>query len=442
MEGLITPKNTVFALLSFEGPDRYSTVGGLGIRMTELSRILAEYKYETHFFYIGDPYAQYGIEVVYGCLSLHRWCQWVSADFPGGLYDGEDRKITEWNRSVPDYVVEKIVVPAASDGKLTVIMAEDWHTAESVVLLDKKLREKNLRDYVIILWNVNNEYGFANIDLKAVAAASVVTTVSKFMANRMSKLYGIPAIAIPNGIPKRIINPEPQSKIELLRNCFDGIILEKTARYDRDKAWISAIETVDLLKKRGLKPHLLMRGGAQSHRTDVICSIIEHDLKFVSIKLNNPTFDSILESFCHHSNFDIIEMDFFIPEDFLMYLYSASDAVLANSIYEPFGIVGLEVMAKAGVSILGNTGEDYALNGKNCIRVVSNLPEEVADSVYKVTFDHELRENIKRYGLRTAAAFTWDRALSLVIYRAEKIYVKYIQPKLATENNLLKPYRR
>ena len=39
-DGAISPENTLFVMLCFEGPDVYSTAGGLGTRVTELSEAL------------------------------------------------------------------------------------------------------------------------------------------------------------------------------------------------------------------------------------------------------------------------------------------------------------------------------------------------------------------------------------------------------------------
>jgi hypothetical protein len=46
----INSNNSVFVLLSFEGPDEYSRAGGLGVRVTNLSACLADKGY-THLFF-------------------------------------------------------------------------------------------------------------------------------------------------------------------------------------------------------------------------------------------------------------------------------------------------------------------------------------------------------------------------------------------------------
>ena len=63
----------------------------------------------------------------------------------------------------------------------------------------------------------------------------------------------------------------------------------------------------------------------------------------------------------------IVNLRTFVPEDVLFALYHIADAVLANSGKEPFGLVGLEVMAASGVAVTGSTGEDYAQPFENAV---------------------------------------------------------------------------
>ena len=58
---MLEPDQTTFIILSFEGPDVYSQAGGLGVRVKELSRALAERGFETHLFFVGDPASAFAI---------------------------------------------------------------------------------------------------------------------------------------------------------------------------------------------------------------------------------------------------------------------------------------------------------------------------------------------------------------------------------------------
>jgi len=86
----INTENTVFVLLSFEGPDIYAQAGGLGVRVTHLSHTLAKEGFITHLFFVGDPHLKGEEKSCAGKLILHRWCQWISAYYPDGVYQGEE----------------------------------------------------------------------------------------------------------------------------------------------------------------------------------------------------------------------------------------------------------------------------------------------------------------------------------------------------------------
>ena len=96
-----------FVLLSFEGPDAYSRAGGLGTRVSGLASALAEEGYETHLFFIGSPDLPGHDILSDGNLHLHRWCQWISRYYPGGVYEGEEAKLSDWNQSLPPWLEER-----------------------------------------------------------------------------------------------------------------------------------------------------------------------------------------------------------------------------------------------------------------------------------------------------------------------------------------------
>ena len=89
----LDPNQTIFVILSFEGPDAYSQVGGLGVRVKGLSRSLARMGFTTYLYFCGDPDLPGTAEEEGGKLQLRRWCQWISALHRGGLYDGEEGKL-------------------------------------------------------------------------------------------------------------------------------------------------------------------------------------------------------------------------------------------------------------------------------------------------------------------------------------------------------------
>ena len=138
-----------FVILSFEGPDRYSHSGGLGSRVTELSGTLASMGFETHLFFIGDPELPDYEELIGNSkLHLHRWCQWISRHHLGGVYDGEEGKLRDWERSLPPWLEGELLGPKLASGGSVVVMAEEWHTAGSMIALHEILVRRGWQDRV------------------------------------------------------------------------------------------------------------------------------------------------------------------------------------------------------------------------------------------------------------------------------------------------------
>ena len=73
MSSLFSTENIVFVLMSFEGPDKYSLVGGLGTRIMELARVISEENYKVHTFFVGDPYLPETTNI--GNTTFYRKCR-------------------------------------------------------------------------------------------------------------------------------------------------------------------------------------------------------------------------------------------------------------------------------------------------------------------------------------------------------------------------------
>ena len=418
---MINPNNTIFVVLSFEGPDVYSQAGGLGVRATELSRSLAEGGYETHLIFIGDPNKATKEYHYDGKLTFHRWCQWISSHHPNGVYQGEGGKIHDYQESVPNFLVNDIVRPAADQGKHVVVLAEEWHTAQTVINLHNYLRSVGLRDNAVIFWNANNTYGFWNIDWWALKEACTITTVSRYMKHVMWK-QNVNPMVIPNGIPRRLLEPLDQRAVGHLQSVFDDrFFLAKVGRYSPDKRWIMAIDALAHLKYSGHKATMVMRGGMEPHRADVYHRAHSHGLDIRELKLKDTSFDSIVNALRENRDADLIEMNFFLPEIFMRYLYGSADAVMANSGHEPFGLVGLEVMATGGIPFVGASGEDYAQAFQNSIVVETDDPREISSYLLYLADNRDMVHQIRTHARQTADMFTWDRVMEDLLGKIEFI---------------------
>lgn len=415
----ITPKNTEFVLLCFEGPDRYSMAGGLGVRIDNLSVTLATLGFRTHLFFIGNPEFKGEETLCNGKLTLHRWCQWISRFYPGGVYDGEDAKLYDFNESIPWFVKDHIVKPAVEKGKLVVILGEEWHTAEAMCRISDVLHGAGLRDRVVMFWNANNTFSFHRINWGRLNYTTTITTVSRYMKHMMWQM-GINPLVIPNGIPRECLKKVDDERAYKLRAALGAdMVMCKVARWDPDKRWIMAVEAVARLKERGIKTVLLARGGVEPHGHEVMQSARSLGLTVGEARIRPGYSGGFLEALQEAPHTDIVNIKYHIPLSSLNVIYRASDGVLANSGHEPFGIVGLEAMAAGGIAFTGSTGEDYAIPFINAFVLETANPMEIVGyAMYLREYPNE-GIRIREAARRTARYFTWEAAVRNLISKLE-----------------------
>ncbi|HET9095024.1 MAG TPA: glycosyltransferase family 4 protein [Candidatus Baltobacteraceae bacterium] len=398
-------------ILSFEGPDRYSLVGGLGVRVTELARALEQAGIETDLFFIGDPFKP-GVENFTPRIRLRRWCQWISRFHPGGVYDGEPGKIADFTTSAPRFIVSELIEAAAEAGERTIVFAEDWQTAPAVIELDAQLRRAGLRQSAILTWNANNTYGFETIDWAALARAAQITAVSKYMKFELAQL-DVPSLVIPNGIPPRLLQTDAAA-IDVLRQALKSRnALLKVGRFDPDKRWLQAIDAVADLRGEGVPVQLIVRGGKEPYGNVVLSRMRERKLRIADLTLTESTPAQLAHALSAERA-DVINLRSFLPDETLYALYGAAAATLANSGKEPFGLVGLEVMASGGIPVCGSTGEDYAMPFENAIVCDTDDPRELATYLHRLFDEPQLAQVIREHATATARRYVWPAVLDIL----------------------------
>lgn len=416
----ITAANSVFVLVSFEGPDLYSQAGGLGVRIATLADSLAHAGYETHLFFIGDPKLPGEERRHDGRLILHRWGQWISRNCPTGVYEGEDAKRTDMEKSLPPFVRDQIVLPAIADGRTPVVLLEEWQTVKTAMLLAEDLRKRGLRDKTVMFWNANNPYGFEKIDWRALSNAVTVTAVSKYMRS-IIRASGVDTLVIPNGISEELLQPVKRDDFafvvealgRLARELRPGLFF-KMARWEREKGWYQALEAVRLSHERERRMILIGRAGGPSGKGGALCTEAEaHELRAVQVNSEDEFRATLAEHI--RGNVDVISLTFGVTPALARTLYRVCDGVLANSVSEPFGLVGLEAMAAGGIAYTGGTGEDYAITGRNAIVLQTLDPMEIIERWEQLWASPRRLARMRRAARRTASEYIWPRVREQLI---------------------------
>ncbi len=399
-----------FHLLSFEGPDAYARAGGLASRVCGLAEALAAAECDTHLWFVGDPDLP-GVERT-GNLHLHRWCQWISHYHRRGVYDGEEGKAADFASSLPPHLLAEFFLPRIEQhASSTVVLAEEWQTVNAVFHLDWLLRQRGVRQHVTILWNANNLCGFDRIDWQHLARAAVITTVSRYMQHRMWSL-GVDALVIPNGLAAdALVPPERSATQEFRRRLGHRVVLSKVARWDPDKRWLLAIDTVAELKRHGWLPLLIARGGVEPHGREVLGRAAAAGLRVVERPVASRGVRGLLDSLGDLNDVDIVSLRSHVAPEPRRVLFRGADAVLANSGHEPFGLVGLEAMAAGGLACTGSTGEDYAIPGWNALVLQSNDPQEFVSQFHRLRTDAAEQRAIRQRGKATAQQYAWPHVI-------------------------------
>jgi glycosyltransferase involved in cell wall biosynthesis len=414
----VRPDNTTFVLLCFEGPDRYALAGGLGVRVTELSSALADAGYETHLVFVGDP-SRPGREEVSPHLTLHRWGQWISAHHPKGVYEGEYAKIADYSGSVPAFILDDLLGPRLAEGGLSVVLSEEWHTAGATIGLAERAADRGVAGRVLQLWNANNTYSFDSVDWRRLERSATLTAVSRYM-KQILRERGLETHVIPNGIPRRLLSPVESGPIWALARLFErNLLLAKVARWDPDKGWLAAVEAVADLKAREQAPRFIVRGGIEPHGDEVIAHARRLGLSVATVPDGGETVQGCLEAIARVREADVIDLRFFVPEAFLRVLFATADGVLANSNHEPFGLVGLEVMAAGGIAYTGSTGEDYAHPFDNAVVLDTGDPREIVGQALFLREHAPFAEELRRNAHRTALRYTWDGVLTILFQKLD-----------------------
>jgi len=402
-------------MVSFEGPDQYSQAGGLGVRARELCRAFAALGYRTTLVFVGDP-DKPGVELDQG-VQLVRWCQQISDRYRTGVYEGELAKIRDLTATLPDAIIDSIVRPAAEAGRTTAVLCEEWHTAWFCRELSDRLHTLGLRRNAVLLWNANNLFGFEAIDWPVLDFVASITTVSKYMKHLMWP-YGVNAVVIPNGIPEGALAPVDGSAARAIRAAAGTPCLTfKIGRFSPDKRWNQAIAAIAALRSEGLPARMLMRGGMEPYGATVLAFARECGLAVTD--WHEPVEDAggIVRALTETDGAPIVHLRRFLPDAVITEINLGATAVLANSGHEPFGLVGLEVMAAGGVAMVGATGEEYARPYGNAIVVETDDPAEIASALRGLVEQPKLGDRIRAAARLDAADFAWPTVIDGLLER-------------------------
>src|SRR5262249_21344043 len=155
-----------------------------------------------------------------------------------------------------------------------------------------------------------NTMGFERVDWPRLNFTTTITTVSRFMKQVMWA-RGVDPIVIPNGIPRRWLDPAHTEGVFAMRRAFAGRqLLAKVARFDPDKRWHMAVPAVAELKRRGARPVLVMKGGIEPHGGEVLAQAAAIGLAIRDVTAAGRSREAGLAALAGAADADILNVTF------------------------------------------------------------------------------------------------------------------------------------
>jgi glycosyltransferase involved in cell wall biosynthesis len=270
----------------------------------------------------------------------------------------------------------------------------------------------------VLFWNANNPYSFDRIDWPRLAFTNTITAVSRHMRS-IIRTRGVDALVIPNGIPGRMLQPVPRRDVAILRARLSGTrLFFKMARWEREKGWTQALDAIARLRDRGRRAVLVGRSGGPGGPGEGLRGEAEgRGLDTYEASAADAKPERLAD--IARSGVHVVSLRFGVTEPLARTLYAASEAVIANSVSEPFGLVGLEAMAAGGVVFTGGTGEDYAVSGRNSVVLETLDPDEIANRSDELAASPALEQRLRRAARATARRYTWSEVAQHLIGRLE-----------------------
>jgi GT2 family glycosyltransferase/glycosyltransferase involved in cell wall biosynthesis len=100
-----------------------------------------------------------------------------------------------------------------------------------------------------------------------------------------------------------------------------------------------------------------------------------------------------------------------LPAEKVASLLSSAHVVVDPSLFQGFGLVGLEGMSSGAACVVTASGgvTEYAVDGENALVVPPRDPAALAAAILRLVEDAPLRERLGAAGVVTACRFTWER---------------------------------
>jgi glycosyltransferase involved in cell wall biosynthesis len=252
----------------------------------------------------------------------------------------------------------------------------------------------------------------------------------QYLPNRVALSYARTSRAMAAGRATRVLTVSESSKTDIMRffgtdaskidviyNAFDqrfGIepaeedvvrVRERYQLHDEFVLYAGNVKPHKNLERLIDAFHLVRRRGLDR-------------LKLVMIGDDISKYASLRRAVHQHQLHKYVRFLGYLPQETLAVMYRLAGVFVFPSLYEGFGLPPLEAMASGTPVVTSNVSSLPEVAGDAAQLVDPYDPEAIADGIYRVLTDVDLRRELRRRGLARARQFSWETS----VRRVREIY--------------------
>jgi len=210
----------------------------------------------------------------------------------------------------------------------------------------------------------------------------------------------------------RFVDTEPD-KIDVIYNAYD----DRFAIDPREEDVVRVRERFQLesefvLYAGNVKPHKNLERLIEAFHL-VRKRGLDH-LKLVMIGDEISKYTALRRAVHHYQLHKYVRFLGYLPEVTLAVMYRLAGVFVFPSLYEGFGLPPLEAMASGTPVVTSNVSSLPEVAGDAAVLVDPYDPRAIADGIYRVLTDEQLRRDLRRKGVAQAGMFSWEQSVRRV----------------------------
>jgi len=252
----------------------------------------------------------------------------------------------------------------------------------------------------------------------------------QYLPNRLAFSYARTSIGLAARRATRVLTVSESSKRDILR--FVDTQPEKIDviynAYDERFAIDPAEEDVVRVRERFQlqDEFVLYAGNVKPHKNlerlieafEIVRTRGLDHLKLVLIGDEISKYTALRRAVHRHQLHKYVRFLGYLPEETLAVMYRLAGVFVFPSLYEGFGLPPLEAMASGTPVVTSNVSSLPEVAGDAAVLVDPYDPHAIADGIYRVLTDEQLRKDLRHRGVARAGMFSWEQS----VRRVRKIY--------------------